>query len=415
MAAKLCKANIGTRSDPQPCGQPVADGMLAACHEHRTTMIATSVPGIYTRGGSYVVVSRHRGKQRKSFHRTLAEAREAKADRTGSARPAPQTRRAFDEYAIEWIKTCQGRTARGLDDDTRAGYKRALELHAIPYFGATLLRDIGRADLDQFITHLQNKGLSSRSIAAYIAPLRAMLADAVERGDVTVNPSMRLRINAKAVKPPSDRPERVKDMTRAELTALLAAIPDRNDGRDQLLFELLAHTGCRISEALGLDWSDLGQDGATIRIERQWYRGTLKRYTKSANGVRTISLSPALGARLWDSGADATGPMFCTRSGLRLSARNIARVLDTAVEKAKVPRVSPHSLRHTHGSILLDAGWPITDVAHRLGDDVQTIARTYAHKLRDSDRSLDFLDQLGNTVGNATAGDSRKRASRAES
>jgi hypothetical protein len=50
--------------------------------------------------------------------------------------------------------------------------------------------------------------------------------------------------------------------------------------------------------------------------------------------------------------------------------------------------------------MLLEQGWPITEVAHRLGDDVQTIARTYAHRLRDSDRELSFLDELGPVIRN---------------
>jgi integrase len=193
-------------------------------------------------------------------------------------------------------------------------------------------------------------------------------------------------------------------MTCAELAAVLAALPAiRVSERDQLLVEVLANTGCRISETLGLDWTDLGRDGKTIRIERQWYRGTLKPNTKSENGLRTISLSPALAERLWRLGADATGPMFSTRTGKRLADRNIRRVIDQAAEAAGAPKISAHSFRHTHGSILLDEGWPITEVAHRLGDDVQTVARTYAHKLPDSDRDLGFLDGLGNAEGNKRA------------
>ncbi len=365
--------------------------------------VKTKTPGVYKRGDRYVVVWRHRGKQHKSFHRTYVEAREAKARRAGGD-STPATRRAFDEYALTWVATCQGRTARGLDDDTRAGYKRALELYAIPHLGTTPVRDIERVDVDPLIANLQQKGLSARSIAAYLAPVRALFSDAVERGDIPVNPALRLRINAKASRKPSNKPPRVKDMTRAELAAVLKALPpSRTDDRDRLLFELLACTGCRISEALGLEWGDLGHDGKTIRIERQWYRGKLKRYTKSANGMRTISLPPALAEQLWARSADATGPMFATRTGQHLSDRNLRRTLEKAVDRAAISRISLHSFRHTHGSILLDEAWPITEVAHRLGDDVQTVARTYAHKLRDSDRSLDFLDALGNTEGNKRA------------
>lgn len=90
-------------------------------------LVKTNTPGIYKRGSRYVVVTTHKGKQHKSFHRTLAEAREAKGERTGSKKQAPQSRRPFDEYALEWVATCRGRTKRGFDEDTRTAYRRALE------------------------------------------------------------------------------------------------------------------------------------------------------------------------------------------------------------------------------------------------------------------------------------------------
>ena len=72
-------------------------------HGPTPPLIKTSTPGIYRRGGRYVVIWRHRGKQYKSFHRTLAEAREAKGEHTRTNRQAPQSRRPFDEYAREWV------------------------------------------------------------------------------------------------------------------------------------------------------------------------------------------------------------------------------------------------------------------------------------------------------------------------
>ncbi len=71
-----------------------------------------------------MVVTTHEGKQHKSFHRTLAEAREAKSDRTrGGASKRPQSRAPFNEHARAWVATSQGRTRRGLDEDTREAYR----------------------------------------------------------------------------------------------------------------------------------------------------------------------------------------------------------------------------------------------------------------------------------------------------
>lgn len=129
------------------------------------------------------------------------------------------------------------------------------------------LRDIGRADVEKLITKLQREGLSAASIAAYLAPVRALFSDAVERGDVAASPALRLRINAKAGRGRETAEPREKTLARVEVDAILAAIPERH----RLIFELMAGTGCRISEALGLEWRDLANHGdrTTLRIERQ--------------------------------------------------------------------------------------------------------------------------------------------------
>jgi integrase len=82
-------------------------------------------------------------------------------------------------------------------------------------------------------------------------------------------------------------------------------------------------------------------------------------------------------------------------TGRRLAGRSVHHVLVRAGQQTML-RVSPHSFRHTHGSMLLDQGWPPTDVAKRLGDDVRTVVKTYAHAMPDAKRDLSFFDELGN-------------------
>lgn len=351
-----------------------------------TKMVKTGTTGIYKRGGSYVVVVRVKGRQVKTFHKSMELAREAKGDRMRTNADAPASRAAFDQHAREWVENCQGRTARGFDEDTRKSYSAALEAWAIPAFGGTKLRDIDRRDIKRLIARMQRAGLAPSTISRYLAPLRALFSDAVEDGELSANPATRLAINAKAAKTSRDRPERAKLMSRVELAAVLAEIPEQH----RLLFEVMAGTGARISEVLGLEWRDLSEAG--LRIERQWYRGVVKA-TKTAAGVRTVDLSPDLRRKLWERGADASGPMFTSRTGERLNDRNLRRVLDAAAERAGVVGISHHTFRHTHGSILIDEGWSIPEVSKRLGHaDPAITASVYAHALPDRRRSLSFLD-----------------------
>ena len=78
-------------------------------------MEKTRTPGIYKRGGHYVAIWRHRGKQHKESFSTYELAREAKARRqAGDRRPSSKVR--FGDYFAKWIETYQGRTARGLSE-----------------------------------------------------------------------------------------------------------------------------------------------------------------------------------------------------------------------------------------------------------------------------------------------------------
>src|SRR5947209_4516962 len=96
-------------------------------------LIKTSTPGIYKRGSRYVVVWRHRGRQHKSFHRTLAEAGEAKGERQAGDRQ-PATRKLLEDYAREWIASYAGRTPRGFSEQARSDYRRSVESYVIPFF-----------------------------------------------------------------------------------------------------------------------------------------------------------------------------------------------------------------------------------------------------------------------------------------
>lgn len=347
-----------------------------------TKMTRTATPGIYRRGGRYVVVTTHKGKQHKSSHATLAEAREAKGDRTrGGASKRPQSRAPFDEHARAWVATCQGRTRRGLDEDTREAYRVALEAHAIPHFRNTPLRDVEPEDYLALVAKLQ-AGVSAASVRKYCAPVKALFADAFAHGHLQRNPTTGVRIGGSK----NDEPEPVRPLTRVELDAVLAAVAERH----ALFFELMAHTGARVSEVLGLDWADVDFDPGRLRIHQQWYRGRSKAL-KSGNGRRTIDLAPGMVAMLWSAGADRTGAMFHTRTGGRLSDRNLRRVLDAASARAGLEPFGHHRFRHTHGSMLLAAGWPLPAVADRLGDTVETVAKTYAHAMPGEHRDLGFL------------------------
>jgi hypothetical protein len=120
----------------------------------------TSTPGIYKRGSRYVIVWRHRGKQHKQFFRTLAEAREGKAKRTGGER-RKESKVGFEPYFAEWIESYAGRTARGFSETTRPDYRRPIEAHAIPEWGTWKLGDVEPADVRDLFGTMRRGGCST--------------------------------------------------------------------------------------------------------------------------------------------------------------------------------------------------------------------------------------------------------------
>jgi integrase len=323
---------------------------------------------------------------------TEREAREWKAS-FDSGQRKPTARRFFDDYAREWITTYRGRTRHGIDEGTRASYARSLELHATPYFRHTPLRDIDRDRVDGFVTTLYDKGLKPATVQRHLAPVQALLATAAERGHITSNPATSLRIRQKAGQGVKED-ERRMDLSRVELLALLDALPEGSRERD--LFELIAWTGLRIGEALGVRPEDFTFGAApSLRVERQCTpTGEIKHTLKTPNSRRTVEIDAGLARRLWPRAqtAPAGGYLFATSSGRPMLPRDVRLRFERAARTVGI-KTSPHCLRHIHGSMLLDAGNSVAQVADRLGDTVETISKTYLHKLRGTSANLDFCGQ----------------------
>lgn len=330
---------------------------------------------------------------------TLAEAREAKGKReAGDRRPA--SREPFEDYARQWIATYRGRTSRGLSERTRAIYRRDMERWAIPYFRGCRLEEIDPPDVRAYIGHLDEAGLRANSIRSILAPLKAMYATAVEDGAVRSNPTVNVRIGIgrRAEKPGRE----VRAMTRAELSVVLAHIPKEW----QLMFELLAHTGLRISESIGLTWADveLGRSPRLL-VRRQDCRGEIGPL-KSAKSRRDIPLSPGMARRLQSARGtrNAAERVFTSPQGFPLSDGNLRRrVLTPAVEAAGFPWVTFHTFRHTCASLLFEAGRDVKQVSEWLGHaDAGFTLKVYVHLMDAGVGDAAFLDQavvVGTQVG----------------
>jgi integrase len=210
-----------------------------------------------------------------------------------------------------------------------------------------------------------------------------MLAEAYEL-DLLTTDAGRVRVIGGRT-PPTPAPT----LGREQIDALMEPL----DPRDRLLMLLLRWTGLRISEALGLRWEDVREteDGLVLVVERQWQDGRLVERTKTSAGVRRVAVVQSLALALTEARASATfgasgDPMFATKRGTHQDSHNLRRRLRPAARAAGVPWVTPHVLRHSPATELLDHGHDISAVAKVLGHRSEAFTRRVYVHARDAPR-----------------------------
>jgi integrase len=332
-------------------------------------LVRTRHPGIFKRGERYVVRFRDpSGKQRQRAARTLAEARRLRSELGADVSRGeyrPDSKVTFAAYAERWRESYAGRTARGLRPETRREYARDLR-PAIERLGRMRLAEITPADVREFARALEAEGLRPATVRRRLAPVKAMLATAVEDGLLRANPTAGVRIGSPVTADYEDD-ELVKALTVDQLARLVEEVPE---GWRRLLVATLAQTGLRISEALGLRWADVDKRGR-LMIRRRVRDGEVGA-TKSRQGRREVPIAPALARELaahrlaspWSADDDY---VFSAEVGGPIMARNLYRWLAPAAERAGVGWAGFHTLRHTAASRWLLSGVSIAQVSRLLG------------------------------------------------
>jgi integrase len=246
---------------------------------------------------------------------------------------------------------------------------------------------------------LTDSGLSTATVRRVLAPVRALLATALEEGLIRTNPALGLRLAQPAGDPDDDG--EVKALTEQELAAILVATPPEW----RLLVRFLAHTGLRISELVALRWRDVDLGRGRVRVRRRDYRGSVEA-PKSRFGRREIPLSAGMAHDLWEhrkalrrSGDD--DPVFQTSSGTAIRRENLfRRVLKPAAEQAGVPWAGFHTLRHTCATLLFRHGANAKQVQLWFGHHSPAFTMaTYVHLLPDDLPDPGFVDAIAGASG----------------
>ena len=345
-------------------------------------LIPTNTPGVYRRGGGYVVRFRDpQGKQRQRAARTLAEARRLRSELSADVSRGeyrPDTKVTFAAYAEQWSDTYAGRTSRGLKPETLREYRRDLA-RAVEHFGRRRLAEIGPPEVKGYARTLAEVGVAPATLRRLMAPVKALFATAVEDGLIRANPTAGVRLPV--TQGEAARDGEVKALTPEQLRELVAEVPE--DWR-RLMVRLMAETGRRVGEALGLRWQDVaeGQVRVCQRV-RNGVVGTPKR----RNGGRAVPVSRVMARdlaahRLASRYSASEDMVFPSGTGRPQSAANLYGWFKPAAERAEVAWAGFHTLRHTAASRWLMAGVGIAQVSRLLGHaDAGFTLRTYIHAL----------------------------------
>lgn len=274
---------------------------------------------------------------------------------------------------------------RGLSEHTIAAYRRDLDGYSewLAAEGIVDTSEVTPAVIDRFITERASAvpAPASTSLARLQSSVRGWHRFLAREGIEIDDPSGRLR--------PPKAPRRLpKALTIDQVERLLAA-PSSEDPigvRDRALLELLYATGARVSEAIGLDVDDLAH-GDVLRLRG---KGSKERivpigsFARAAVDAYLTRVRPALAAK-----GRASARLFLGARGAPLSRQSAWLVIRAAAEKAQITsEVSPHTLRHSFATHLLQGGADVRVVQELLGHSSVATTQIYTHVSVDTLRDI---------------------------
>lgn len=279
---------------------------------------------------------------------------------------------------------------RGLAANTLTSYRRDLRRYAdfLAAQGVEELDAVTEATVTAFLVALRegdsdHPALSATSAARTVVAVRGFHKFAVADGLATHDP-------ATAVKPPTPAKRLPKALPLADVEAILEAAGAAGTTlalRDRALLELLYATGARISEAVGLDVDDLDTVDRTVLLRG---KGSKERLVPIGSfALEALDAYLVRGRPELVAAATPAGAMFLNSRGGRLSRQSAWAVLVRAAERAGVTRdVSPHTLRHSFATHLLEGGADVRVVQELLGHASVTTTQVYTQVTVDNLREV---------------------------
>ena len=243
----------------------------------------------------------------------------------------------------------------------------------LPAGPETVPGDVTVASLREYVAYLHACGYAKSTVARRLACLRSFFRYLQRKGDVSNNP-------AKALRTPRSGRKLPHFLTAEQAATLLETPPADTDAgkRDRALLETLYSAGLRVAELAGLNVDDWDRDADVLRVRGKGKKERIAPVGSHATDALDAWLAVRTPAE--KATADDRAAVFLNRFGRRLTTRSVARMLDKHILTAGLDgKTSPHTLRHSFATHLLDGGADLRSVQELLGHANLTTTQIYTH------------------------------------
>lgn len=270
-----------------------------------------------------------------------------------------------------FLRAC--RSERDLSPHTLTSYSSDLELFE-EFCRRSSVSDVGEIDrvlLRRYLAQLSERNYARRTIARRFSSVRALLAWCVHTGVLDTDPSVDIAV------PKLDQP--LPRVMKADEAASLCELPpdDEPEGlRDRAILEILYGSGLRVSELCGLDVDDLDLDGEKIHVLGKGRKERQVPLSRPAGRATELYLAEARPVLARESSGAA---LFLGSRGGRIGPRTVRSMIDGYSRADGGATISPHTLRHSFATHLLDGGADLRVVQELLGHEDLATTQIYTH------------------------------------